>query len=268
MSLAEQQSVDALLGRVTLLGLRARPELNGKHGKAMRFMEDKQRFAVQLDEGGEALLLKAENLQRLEDEPPSASTKKAKKHEPAEAVDRVIDPTTGAAVTMTAQDYGGEGGGGLYRWGQTNFEVMLQTILDNEIKSHDVQFDKTSSHIRISVKDQVLLEGNTFAKIVPEESAFTLEDEPDGDGRRLTVHLTKQRPTAAELHWKCVVVGEPEIDVAKFAEQVQLLPEGTNPSQMFHSATFGGRRTLTPLRPGHADYHAVSSDANTSEDSS
>ena len=48
--------------RVELRGLQAKPELNGRRGVVVKFVSSSGRHRVQLDEGGEAFSLKAENL--------------------------------------------------------------------------------------------------------------------------------------------------------------------------------------------------------------
>lgn len=47
---------------VTIEGLQARPELNGYGGTIVAWVEDKQRFMVELDGSGERLLLRPPNL--------------------------------------------------------------------------------------------------------------------------------------------------------------------------------------------------------------
>ena len=50
--------------RVTLTGLSAKPELNGRSGRVVEFVEAKGRCAVQLDGMKDKLLLKPQNLDR------------------------------------------------------------------------------------------------------------------------------------------------------------------------------------------------------------
>ena len=203
--------------RVCLTGLKQRATLNGHYGTAMKFIEDKLRYAVKVEDGEEVLLVKAQNLVVA-----SAAKKKTKVPDRSlDSVEKVLEPSTGQITEKTAADYGGEGSGGMYRWGQNHSEVILQTLLPSGIKSHDICFEPAKTHFKLSVCDQTMLDGRTFAAIVPADSSFTLEDEPDDEGRRLTVTLAKARPTAGKQHWKCVVQGEPEIDVEKFEKEVR-----------------------------------------------
>lgn len=53
-----------LLGRrVRISGLQSRPELNGTHGKALEFVEDKGRYVVRLEGRGESVRLKPDSLE-------------------------------------------------------------------------------------------------------------------------------------------------------------------------------------------------------------
>ena len=59
-------SVGELTGaRVALIGLQAKPELNGATGVVMSFSEATGRYAVQLDTGGEPVMVKEANLKRV-----------------------------------------------------------------------------------------------------------------------------------------------------------------------------------------------------------
>ena len=57
------QAGQMLVGlNVKIVGLVAKPELNGKSGKVVEFITAKGRCAVQLDDGGDKILLKPTNI--------------------------------------------------------------------------------------------------------------------------------------------------------------------------------------------------------------
>ena len=59
-------SVGELTGaRAALTGLQAKPELNGATGVVKSFSEATGRYAVQLDTGGEPVMVKEANLKRV-----------------------------------------------------------------------------------------------------------------------------------------------------------------------------------------------------------
>ena len=58
---------DYLQKRVLIHGLQAKPELNGKHGRVIKHVAEKDRFQVDIDGGGQ-LLLKMANLKLAEEE--------------------------------------------------------------------------------------------------------------------------------------------------------------------------------------------------------
>ena len=51
--------------RAALTGLQAKPELNGATGVVMSLIEATGRYAVQLDTGGEPVMVKETNLKRV-----------------------------------------------------------------------------------------------------------------------------------------------------------------------------------------------------------
>jgi hypothetical protein len=102
--------------------------------------------------------------------------------------------------------------------------------------------------MKLAVCGQVLLEGKTFAPIDPDESSFVLEDDPVEGGRRLSATLAKKRSTMGSAHWKCVVVGEPEIDVEEFAKLCQVMPDGESANAALTMQGNGHRMMLTPSR--------------------
>jgi hypothetical protein len=76
----------------------------------------------------------------MADQQPKPAKNKARV-DPLATVESVIDPKSGEIVKKTAQEFGGEGRDGLYRWGQTSCEIIMQTLLPDGIKAHDVTFE-------------------------------------------------------------------------------------------------------------------------------
>ena len=179
--------------RVSIQGIKSRLQLNGAFGHVLHFNKEKDRFEVRLEDGGELLLLKADNLWLV-----SGGNKKSSHPTKSLPSDTVID-LTGAQISQTAADLGGEGPDGLYRWGQTRDAVVLQTLLPAGITSRDVVFKPTRTSVMLSVYGETLVDGSTYAGIVPDESTFVLENEADEDGRRLTLHLKKRVPTGGVI---------------------------------------------------------------------
>lgn len=108
---------------------------------------------------------------------------------------------------------------GRYAWGQNEDEVLIKVRVPAGTKSKLIKLDgTTSSKLKLTVVGEVILDAELYAKCRPDDNTFTIED--DGDGRLVTVSLAKMQKTIANKHWKCVCVGEPEIDTSKFGPGV------------------------------------------------
>ena len=53
--------------RVLIHGLKAKPELNGTHGRVIKYLAEKERFQVSLESGAPPILLKVANLEYAEE---------------------------------------------------------------------------------------------------------------------------------------------------------------------------------------------------------
>lgn len=93
-----------------------------------------------------------------------------------------------------------------YSWGQNENEVTVTFRVAAGTKGKDVCMVAKSKSIKMAVRGEVLLEGPLHAAIVPDDCTYTLEDA--GDGRLMTLVLTKASKTAARTHWPSVVPGE------------------------------------------------------------
>jgi CS domain len=96
--------------------------------------------------------------------------------------------------TTNDASYGMDGAAALNEpwgtWTQTAEEVELKLAVPKETTTKDccVQFHR--NRIRVAVKDQVLLEGQSYDPISPDESTFTLQN--DGPtGRELCISIGK-----------------------------------------------------------------------------
>ena len=61
--------------------------------------------------------------------------------------------------------------------------------------------------------------GQLHAPILSDESLFALEDD-GGEGRLLTVTMTKREPTKGSQHWPCAIKGEGVISTKDFGVPV------------------------------------------------
>ena len=72
--------------------------------------------------------------------------------------------------------------------------------------------------LKLKVLGDTILDADLFKSVAPDDCTFTLED--SGDGRLVSVILQKLQKTSANGHWKCVCIGEPEIDTSKFGPSI------------------------------------------------
>jgi hypothetical protein len=81
-------------------------------------------------------------------------------------------------------------------------------------KSRDLVVKFTKGHITIGVKGQPpILDGDLHKKVIVDDCFWTLEDAPGADGgKEVVVALQKEDK---QSWWKCVVVGDPEINTQK-----------------------------------------------------
>jgi CS domain len=93
-----------------------------------------------------------------------------------------------------------------YNWSQTVQEVMVQLPLPEGTVSKQMDIKMQSKAISVALKgskDGPLLKGDLSEKIKVDDSFWTIEDR-----KYLVLHLQK----AYEAIWKCVLVGDAEID--------------------------------------------------------
>mmetsp|Transcript_75840 Transcript_75840/g.126439 ORF Transcript_75840/g.126439 Transcript_75840/m.126439 type:complete len:382 (+) Transcript_75840:52-1197(+) len=122
----------------------------------------------------------------------------------------------GKMVIMTDDDMGGKTD--RYSWGQNEKEVIIKYRGPKGLKARDVKLNTTSRKVKLQVGSEKVCDGDLHKAIISDESTFSVED--DGDGRLVTVTLTKETATKASKHWSCVVKGEGKIDPKSFGPEI------------------------------------------------
>ncbi|KAK7254238.1 nuclear migration protein [Aureococcus anophagefferens] len=93
-------------------------------------------------------------------------------------------------------------------------DLELKVPMPSTTKSRDLVVKFTKGHITIGVKGQPpILDGDLHKKVIVDDCFWTLEDAPGADGgKEVVVALQKEDK---QSWWKCVVVGDPEINTQK-----------------------------------------------------
>lgn len=109
------------------------------------------------------------------------------------------------------------GNGGVMGWGvwtQQLADLELKVPMPSTTKSRDLVVKFTKGHVTIGVKGQPpILDGDLHKKVIVDDCFWTLEDAPGADGgKEVVVALQKEDK---QSWWKCVVVGDPEINTQK-----------------------------------------------------
>lgn len=115
-----------------------------------------------------------------------------------------MDGTT--TTSTTAPGNGGKTD--KYVWTQQLADLVVNIPLPPHTKSKMLDIEFTNRTLRVSIKGQAspLVQGEFHKRIIVDDSFWTLED---GD-----VVLTLQKENKMEW-WKCVLVGDPEINTQK-----------------------------------------------------
>ena len=130
-----------------------------------------------------------------------------------------------------------------YSWGQSESEIRLIVPVHPHTQAKHVRFEVYTNMILLFVRDpsqddasgsaKAILNGELFAPVIADGCTYQIEREatglPGGEALgyewRLMVSLTKATRTKAREHWTCVVKGEPEIDVDRFGDPIEVLNE-------------------------------------------
>ena len=105
-----------------------------------------------------------------------------------------------------------------YSWTQNEDEVFIKVKVPAGTKAKVVKLDVSSKKIKLVVLGDTILDAELHRNVQPDDCTFTIEDA--GEGRVVTVILTKFQKTSANGHWKCVAVGEPQINTNAFGPAV------------------------------------------------
>lgn len=89
-----------------------------------------------------------------------------------------------------------------YKWSQDLSDVTLQVPLPPGTKSKEISVKFESKHLKVTVKNEVVLEGNLTESIHKQNSYWNLDE------GSLIINLEKSKDSV----WKSVLVGDAEID--------------------------------------------------------
>ncbi|CAL9766479.1 unnamed protein product, partial [Musa acuminata subsp. burmannicoides] len=95
-----------------------------------------------------------------------------------------------------------------YSWTQTLQEVTVNIPVPQGTRSRFVTCEIKKTHLKVGLKGQpLIIDGDFYESVKTEDCFWSIED-----GNFISVLLTKQNKTN---WWKCMVQGEPEIDLQK-----------------------------------------------------
>ena len=132
----------------------------------------------------------------------------------------------GGMKTLTPEECGGRTDA--YTWTQTENEIVVTFDVPSAVVSKKVNVKIDTKMVRFAffepdgtsgATERVVLQGDLFRDVVPDECVWEMESTAGGK-KRVSVTLHKLRPTMAAHHWRCVVAGEPENDVERFGPPV------------------------------------------------
>jgi len=126
----------------------------------------------------------------------------------------VMDDETGQMVIKGDDDMGGKCD--KYWWGQNEKEVLIKCKVNGGVRSKHVLLSAKSEKIKLVVQGEVICDGPLHRPIIADESLYSLEDGPKGEGRLLIVTLTKATPTKGQEHWTSAIKGEAKVSKRKF----------------------------------------------------
>ena len=230
---------------VALIGLKAKPELNGCHGRLCGVLHpESSRWPIRVlsGVGGKEvdILLKTVNLR-----PSTAADFEAAKTASAVAADSRQEASAAAEASTTpskppvaaetkptsaAETLRNGGHTALYRWGQTVEEVTCRLPV-GDLRAKDVKVTFSRCHVQVKVKStgEALLEGELQQPILCDESSWMLEDGV------MALQLAKDNKRRENTHessawWHGILEGEDSIDstdvsVDDYVRPDQLPPE-------------------------------------------
>eukprot|EP00698_Gefionella_okellyi_P004793 TRINITY_DN14437_c0_g1_i1.p1 TRINITY_DN14437_c0_g1~~TRINITY_DN14437_c0_g1_i1.p1 ORF type:complete len:161 (-),score=33.66 TRINITY_DN14437_c0_g1_i1:51-533(-) len=95
-----------------------------------------------------------------------------------------------------------------YTWTQTLQEVSVVVPVPKGTRGRDLVVEVKKNHIKVGLKGQpLLIDGDLFEAVKADDTLWTVDDQKE-------VNITLSKVNKMEW-WKCVVKGDPEIDVQK-----------------------------------------------------
>ncbi|GAB67693.1 nuclear movement protein putative, partial [Plasmodium cynomolgi strain B] len=98
-----------------------------------------------------------------------------------------------------------------YTWTQTINSLDMYINLDQKVKTKDIKLEITYKKLYVNVKNEVIIDGEFYKHIKPEDSIWTLED-------NRVIHVCIEKLNGMEW-WSTVIKGDSEIDVKKIVPE-------------------------------------------------
>lgn len=193
--------------------------------EAIRFLRRKAGF---IDGGLLARLAHQEAAPQKVAEPELGKAEnKEEKLEMDKAENKEEELELGKAEKIVEEEAAPLGNGGTtdrYTWTQSLSELTVALEVDAGLRSRDLIVELLGERVSVRVKGkQAIVEGKFPHKILPDDSTWTLEQESGKKTKTLTLFIRKFDQMS---WWKCVIVGDPEIDTSK------IVPENSKLDQL------------------------------------
>lgn len=107
-----------------------------------------------------------------------------------------------------------------YEWRQNDREIDMSIDVESTLKSKDITVVFKTNSLKLNVKGTNVLDGVTFAEIIPDECNWQFGDSEGKDTKKLEINIMKKYPTKSNGHWRCVLKGDEEVDTQKLGPQV------------------------------------------------
>ncbi|KMZ79295.1 nuclear movement protein [Plasmodium vivax India VII] len=98
-----------------------------------------------------------------------------------------------------------------YTWTQTINSLDMYINLEQKVKTKDIKLQITYKKLYVNVKNEVIIDGEFYKHIKPEDSIWTLED-------NRVIHVCIEKLNGMEW-WSTVIKGDSEIDVKKIVPE-------------------------------------------------
>ena len=122
-----------------------------------------------------------------------------------------------------------------YDWSQNEHEVEMHVKIpadkfesDVILTKKDVSCSIKPEKIFISIRGDTLLEGDLYAPVDPDECNWQIDK--SAETMSIWVTLYKKVPTLRKHHWKCVILGDEEVDTNHLGAPIFKI--GNDPNEM------------------------------------